>query len=98
MADPMITPPVPEDVLAEAEKVIQDPANVAEDLTLVQRFVKADKSSVVAAIVHVAVLLVAALGMHLSGTDVATLGSIASGGLSYFVGLNFRTRSKLSAN
>lgn len=94
----MITPPVPADVIAqveqEAAKAVEAPA-VADGLSVAQRLVKADKSSAVAAVVHVSVPLVAALGLHLSGADVAILASIVSSGLTYFVGLNFRTRAKL---
>lgn len=86
-----ITPPVPPDVLAAFEKPVEAPPSVAADLTMLQRLVKADKSASVAAVLHVAVLQAAALGMHLSGKDVAILSSIVSLGLSYFVGLTIRS-------
>jgi len=78
------TPPVPDDVLAQ----IEISPKVKAELSALQRFVRSDKSAVVAAGVHVAVLLVAALDLHLSAGDVAVLGSIVSAGVSYFLSLN----------
>lgn len=87
-----ITPAVPADVLAA---VTSDPTSVQNDVSALQKLVKADKSAIVSGVVHVAILVVAAFKLHLSGKDVAVLGSIVSAGLSYFVGLNIRTRAKI---
>lgn len=78
MTTPPVTPPVAPDPVK---------ADVIEGLTLLQRYVKADKSAVVAAGVHIAVLLVAALRLHLSAEDTAILGSIVAAGVSYFINL-----------
>ncbi len=82
MADP-ITPPVPE----PAPVAITVTPQEAQVLGTVQQLIKADKSAVVAGIIHVAVLLAASLGMHLDAKDTAILGSIVAVGLSYFVTL-----------
>lgn len=89
----MITPPVSDADLAEAQKALEAAAT-PKALGLLQRVVRADKSAFVAALVHVAILVVAALGLHLSGKDVATLGSIVTLGLSYFVSVNFNSKPK----
>jgi hypothetical protein len=91
-----ITPAVAPEVLASIESVAANGSNVEADLTALQKLVRADKSAIVAGIVHVLILIVAAFKLKLSGRDVAVLGSIVSAGLSYFVGLNIRTRAKLT--
>lgn len=92
MSDLPITPPVLEDAVIAADDVAKNGANVTADLTLFQKVVASDKSAIVAAVVHVAVLLVAAFRLHLSGTDVATLGSIVAAGLAYFVHLDLNKK------
>jgi hypothetical protein len=57
--------------------------------------VKADKSAIVAAVLHIAVLLVSALYLKLPAKDVAVLGSIVAGGTGYFVTAASILRSKL---
>jgi hypothetical protein len=79
------TPPV---TTAELKALVQNGANLKADVPVIQKIVKADKSAIVAAVVHVAILLVTALGLHLNGKDVAILGSIVAVGLSYFVSVN----------
>lgn len=88
MATEPITPPVAQQVLSDAEQAIKNGSNVQADLTLLQKIVTADKSAIIAAIVHVAVLVVAAFKLHLSGSDVAILGSIVTAGLSWFLTVN----------
>lgn len=79
MANTVITPPVPQDVLdainAEASKLQADVARVQ----------KWDKSPLVAAVLHVAVLMGSALYLKLPPKDVAVLGSVYAVGGSYFL-------------
>lgn len=77
------TPPVSTAELAAVTLV-----NVKSELTVLQKFVSSDKSAIVAATVHIAILLITALGFHLSGDAVAILGSIVGAGLAYFVSIN----------
>lgn len=88
----MVTPPVPENLLADAEQAIKNGINVKADIPVIQRIVKADKSAIVAALIHVLVLLVAAFKLHLTGKDVAVLGSIVTAGLSWFLTLNLTSK------
>lgn len=81
-----ITPPVtPPLTPAEAEAV--------KVVGFVQKYVRADKSAVVAGLLHVAVLLVAAMNLHLSAKDTAILGSIVAAGVSYFINLRLPPKS-----
>lgn len=88
-----ITPPVPAEVLSALETVAANGSNIEADVSALQRFVKADKSAVVAAVIHVAVLLVAALNLHLDARDTAILGSIVAAGLGYFVSLRLPSKT-----
>lgn len=83
------TPPVSTAELAAASFVT--PALEAE-LSAVQKFVKADKSAIVAAIVHVAVLLVGAFSLHLTAKDIAVISGIVTAGLSWFLTLNLASK------
>lgn len=86
MAELPITPPVPADVLESisADVAKEAPAVVGE----AQKVARVDSRGIVAAVVHLAVLLVAAFGLHLDASQVAVLGSIVAAGLAYFVALN----------
>jgi hypothetical protein len=66
--------------------------NVSADLSLLQKFVAADKTVVIAAIVHVAVLLVAYFGLHLDAKQVAVIGSIVSGGIGLLLQMHFTAK------
>lgn len=83
---PAIVPPVAPEVIESinADVVKDIPAVVAE----AQKMARVDSRGIVAAVVHLAVLLVAAFGLHLDASQVAILGSIVAAGLSYFVALN----------
>jgi hypothetical protein len=72
---------------AELAAVTAAPTIQAE-LSALQKIVKADKSAIVAAIVHVAVLLVGAFSLHLTAQDTAVLSSIVTAGLAWFLTLN----------
>lgn len=79
MADTVVTPPVPQDVIdainAEAAKLQMDVAKVE----------KWDKSPLVAALLHVAILEGSALYLKLPAKDIAVLGSVYAAGGSYFL-------------
>lgn len=92
MPDLPITPPVAQEVLEALNSGSVEKDAVAE-LGVLQRFVKADKSAVVAAVIHVAVLLVAALNLHLDARDTAILGSIVAAGLGYFVSMRLPSKT-----
>lgn len=81
-----ITPPV------QLPEEVSVPEPVAADLTALQRLAASDKSAVVAAVLHAAVLLDAALGLHLSASQVAILGTIVSAGVSYFLTVRINAR------
>lgn len=86
MTDQPITPPVPDATSVDL------PAQVANDLTLVQRFVQADKAVVIAALIHITVLLLASLNMHLTAEQTAEVGTVVTVGLTYFLGVHFRKK------
>lgn len=88
----MITPPVAPDVLAALEH------DAPAELSALQKLVKSDKSAVVAALLHIAVLLVAVFGLHLTAKDTAVLGSIVAAGVSYFLSLNLHTKVQAASN
>ena len=97
MTDYPVTPPVPEDLLAALRSEMPAPLDASADLTPLQRLVQADKAAGVAAVLHAVVPLVGAFGLNLSGADVATLSSIVSVGLTYFVAIHFKQRAKPAA-
>lgn len=80
----------------EVAKVADSPA-VSAEITALQKVLRSDKSAIVAGLVHVAVPLVAALGLRLNGQDVAILTSIVSSGVTYFLSLNFRVKAAAKA-
>ena len=88
------TPPVPFSVPAIP---VPDPVlvDVEKGLTLLQRFVKADKTAVAAGLFHIAVLLTAYLGLKLSAQDVAIIGSLVSAGVTYFLGMHFKLAAQV---
>lgn len=62
-----------------------------------QRLLASDKTAVIAAVVQVVVGLVAGLGMHLTGIDVALLTSLVSGGVGWVVHEHFNVKVKYTA-
>lgn len=84
MADPITPPVAPVPPAPDAEQ---------KALSFVQRLVKSDKSAVVAGILHIAVLLVAAMKLKLSASDTAILGSIVAAGVAYFINLRLPPRA-----
>ena len=92
-----IVPPVPADVLAQIEAAGLTVSNLDDGLSFVQKLVRSDKSAVVSALLHAAILLVAALGLKLPAKDVAVLGTIVTVGVSYFLGLNLNTKVKAAS-
>lgn len=92
MTDFPITPAVDPNVLAAVAQVTDNGANVKADISVLQKLVAADKSAIIAAIVHVSVLLVAAFKLHLSADDIAWLGTIVTTGLTYFVQANLSSK------
>lgn len=88
MTEYPITPAVAPADAAKAPENAAAPApalTVAEVVSDAQKVAKADKAPIIAALVHVVVLLTTAFGLHLTGQDVSILGSIVTAGLSYFV-------------
>ena len=94
MAVEPITPPVavPPAAVTAPQAAVPSIAQLEADLSFLQRFVRADKGAVVGAVLHVAVLLVTAIGLHLSAKDTAILGSIVTVGVSYFLTVNFNRK------
>jgi hypothetical protein len=70
--------------------------NLADDLSLLQRVVKADKSVIVATLVHVGVLCAAYFGLKLTAQQIAIMGSIVAGGLGLLMQMHFTTVAKVS--
>jgi hypothetical protein len=79
---PPVDPHVIESINADVAREV--PTLVAE----AQKVARVDSRGIVAAVVHLAVLLVAAFGLKLDASQVAVLGSIVAAGLAYFVALN----------
>lgn len=92
MSDTDIVPPVAEDVLAQYKTTVAAAAktleangtDVAKDVSALKAFWHGDKTAIVAALMHIAVLLVTAVYLHLPAKDVAVLGSIVAAGGAYF--------------
>jgi hypothetical protein len=82
------TPPVAPEVVESINADVQHdlPVLVAD----AQKAARVDSRGIVAAVVHLTVLLVAAFGLKLDASQVAVLGSIVAAGLSYFVAVNPR--------
>lgn len=91
MSETPITPPVPAGLLEDAAKAVE--TDVKAEVPALQKIVKADKSAIVAGIVHVLVLLIAAFGLHMPARDVAVMGSLVTAGLSWFLTLNLQAVS-----
>lgn len=62
---------------------------IAQDVAVVQGIVRSDRTVIVAAIVHVAVLLAAYFGLHLDAQQIAVIGSIVAGGLGLLLQMHF---------
>lgn len=85
----MITPPV-----AASPVAPELPPRVAEDLTVVQSLIRADKAGFVATILHGAIMLEMYLGLHLTAAQIAVMGTMISVLVTYFLGLHFSTKAK----
>lgn len=82
MTDP-ITPPVPQAVIDDINKVAVPVTNAVEaEVTKVKTFAS---TPVVAAAIHVAITLGTAYGLKLNAGDVATISALWAGGSAYFV-------------
>jgi hypothetical protein len=88
-----IVPPVSTADLTEALLTLRG-GNVQADLSLLQKFARADKAVIVAAIVHVCVLLVAYFKLKLSAEDIAVLGSMVSAGFGLLLQMHIGSVAK----
>lgn len=88
-----IVPPVSTADLTIALAELHSLGNVKQDLNILQRFARADKTVVIAAIVHVILLLTACFKLHLDAKQVAVIGSIVSGGIGLLLQMHINSKS-----
>lgn len=63
-------------------------------LAFLQQLAAADKTVVVATVTQAVVVLVAGLGLHLSGSAVGWISALVATGLAYFVHTHFAAKAK----